>query len=167
MVLFELEKQSRLNVDNLNVIIDNLPKLGKETINRIFNSNSEMIANYAPQLISVVANLDKKEAIETIEKVEHIFSQDNLPTFMRMYKYFELVVDKDNGNLLNQISSGQKIDMSPVLSSTKNAELSKRIIFSDLMKISMDSNNKSLRKFVDRLEKGNEVYVKFVKMVEQ
>lgn len=57
--------------------------------------------------------------------------------------------------------------MSPVLSSTKNAELSKRIIFSDLMKISMDSNNKSLRKFVDRLEKGNEVYVKFVKMVEQ
>lgn len=35
------------------------------------------------------------------------------------------------------------------------------------MKISMDSNNKSLRKFVDRLEKGNEVYVKFVKMVEQ
>lgn len=27
----------------------------------------------------------------------------------------------------------------------------------------MDSNNKSLRKFVDRLEKGNEVYVKFVK----
>lgn len=163
MVLFELEKQSRLNVDNLNVIIDNLPKLGKETINRIFNSNSEMIANYAPQLISVVANLDKKEAIETIEKVEHIFSQDNLPTFMRMYKYFELVVDKDNGNLLNQISSGQKIDMSPVLSSTKNAELSKRIIFSDLMKISMDSNNKSLRKFVDRLEKGNEVYVKFVK----
>lgn len=43
--------------------------------------------------------------------------------------------------------------MSPVLSSTKNAELSKRIIFSDLMKISMDSNNKSLRKFVDRLEK--------------
>lgn len=61
MVLFELEKQSRLNVDNLNVIIDNLPKLGKETINRIFNSNSEMIANYAPQLISVVANLDKKK----------------------------------------------------------------------------------------------------------
>lgn len=60
------------------------------------------------QLISAVANLDKKEAIETIEKIEHIFSQDNLPTFMRMYKYFELVVDKDNGNLLNQISSGQK-----------------------------------------------------------
>lgn len=163
MVLFELEKQSRLNEDNLNIIIDNLPKLGKDTINRIFNSNSEMVANYAPQLISAVANLDKKEAIETIEKIEHIFSQDNLPTFMRMYKYFELVVDKDNGNLLNQISSGQKKDMSPVLSSTKSAELSKRIIFADLMKISMDSNNKSLRKFVDRLEKGNEVYVKFVK----
>lgn len=43
--------------------------------------------------------------------------------------------------------------MSPVLSSTKSTELSKRIIFADLMKISMDSNNKSLRKFVDRLEK--------------
>lgn len=163
MVLFELEKQSRLNEDNLNIIIDNLPKLGKDTINRIFNSNSEMVVNYAPQLISAVADLDKKEAIETIEKIEHIFSQDNLPTFMRMYKYFELVVNKDNGNLLNLISSGQKKDMSPVLSSTKSAELSKRIIFADLMKISMDSNNKSLRKFVDRLEKGNEVYVKFVK----
>ena len=163
MVLFELEKQSRLNEDNLNIIIDNLPKLGKDTINRIFNSNSEMVVNYAPQLISAVADLDKKEAIETIEKIEHIFSQDNLPTFMRMYKYFELVVNKDNGNLLNLISSGQKKDMSPVLSSTKSTELSKRIIFADLMKISMDSNNKSLRKFVDRLEKGNEVYVKFVK----
>ena len=122
-----------------------------------------MVVNYAPQLISAVADLDKKEAIETIEKIEHIFSQDNLPTFMRMYKYFELVVNKDNGNLLNLISSGQKKDMSPVLSSTKSTELSKRIIFADLMKISMDSNNKSLRKFVDRLEKGNEVYVKFVK----
>lgn len=163
LVLFELEKQVRLNAGNLNIIIDNLPKLGKETINRIFNSNSEMVVNYAPQLISAVANLDKKEAIETIEKVEHIFSQDNLPTFMRMYKYFELVVDKDNNNLLNQISSGQKRNMSPVLSNTRSVELSKRIIFADLMKISMDSNNKSLRKFVDRLEKGNEAYVKFVK----
>jgi hypothetical protein len=162
-VLFELEKQSRLNSDNLNIIIDNLPKLGKETINRIFNSNSEMVVNYAPQLISAVANLDKKEAIETIEKIEHIFSQDNLPTFMRIYKYFELVVDKDNSNLLRQISSGQKKDMSPVLSSTRSENLSKRIILADLMKISMDSNNKSLRKFVDKLEKGNEIYVKFVK----
>lgn len=162
-VLFELEKQSRLNSDNLNIIIDNLPKLGKETINRIFNSNSEMVVNYAPQLISAVADLDKKEAIETIEKIEHIFSQDNLPTFMRIYKYFELVVDKDNSNLLRQISSGQKKDMSPVLSSTRSESLSKRIILADLMKISMDSNNKSLRKFVDKLEKGNEIYVKFVK----
>ena len=163
VVLLELEKNKKLNSNNLNVIIENLPRLGKEIITRIFNSNSEMVVNYAPQLISSVADLDRKEAIEIIEKVEHIFSQDNLPTFMRMYKYFELVVDKNNGSKLGQIVDGIQKNVSPVLSNTKSVELSKKIIFSDLMKVSMDSNNKSLRRFVDRMERGNEIYSKFLK----
>ena len=63
--------------------------------------------------------------------------------------------------LKNAVNKGA--NYSPELQQAGSESAGKRIIFSDLLNISLKSNNKSLKKFIGLLEKGNETYVKYLK----
>ena len=159
-ILMEMDSKGDLNAENINIIIDNLPKLGKEVINRLYNSNSDMIRANASQLISAVASLSKTDAIALIEDTERIFSKDTIPDFVKIYKFYENVVERKQHVLARAISGSG--NYSPELQQAKNEKQGKKIIFSDLLNISLKSNNKSLMKFLDVLENGNETYIKFL-----
>lgn len=150
-ILMQLEKNNDINDTNVNAILDNLPTLGKEIVYRVVNSNSKAIQSEPGKILSSLA-LNPENAKQLLSEIEDIFSQKNLPDFMKLYKYFELIQYDDKINFASRI-------LSPALLNTESKKLSKRIIFSDLMKISMDSNNKSLKNFVDILEQGNELYI--------
>ncbi len=150
-LLMQFEKINSLDNTNINSILDNLPILGKEIIYRIINSNSKIIqAEHGKILYELSLNPEKAEQI--LGEIEDTFAQKNLPDFMKLYKYFELVQYDSKINFNSNV-------LSPALLSTESKKLSKRIIFSDLMKISMDSNNKSMKNFVETLEQGNELYI--------
>jgi hypothetical protein len=48
-ILYMLETKGTLDQTNFDIIIENIPRLGYEVIDRTYNSNSEMIRNYANQ----------------------------------------------------------------------------------------------------------------------
>lgn len=160
-ILLEMDKKGDLNTDNINVIIDNLPKLGEDVISRLYNSNSDMIRANSSQLISAVSTLEREDAIALIEDTERLFSKDTIPDFVKLYKFYENVVEMQKHVLNSAINKEYKY--SPELQQAGSEKAGKRIIFSDLLNISLKSNNKSLKKFIDLLEKGNETYVKFLK----
>lgn len=160
-ILLEMDKKGDLNSDNINVIIDNLPKLGEEIISRLYNSNSGMIRANSSQLISAVSTLEREDAIALIEDTERLFSKDTIPDFVKLYKFYENVVEMQKHVLKNAVNKGKKY--SPELQQAGSEEAGKRIIFSDLLNISLKSNNKSLKKFIVLLENGNETYVKYLK----
>ena len=161
-VLLELDQKKGLSQENLNTIIRNMPKLGIDLINRIYSSNSKMLANYGNQLIEKISTLPREEATRVVEEVEHVFSQNQLPEFIKLYKYYELVHDVEKGNL-TKFAVNDKGRMSPVIANCPSEKVAKRVIFSDLMKIAMDTNNKSMRKFLSVLSEGNEIYINLLK----
>ncbi len=159
-ILIDMNSRGDLNSENINIIIDNLPKLGKEVIDRLYQSNSDMICANASQLISAIANLPKKDAISLIEDTERIFSKDTIPDFVKLYKFYENAVETERHVLRNALDGGNKY--SPELQQAGSEKEGKRIIFSDLLNISLKSNNKSLKKFLNLLETGNEIYITFL-----
>ena len=159
-ILLEMDKKGDLNESNVRVIIDNLPKLGKDVVDRLYNSNSEMIRTNASQLITAVSTLDRDEAISVIEDTERLFSKDSIPDFVKIYKFYENVVERKQGVLKQALNNGSKY--SPELQQAGSEKAGMRIIFTDLLNISLKSNNKSLKKFIDLLENGNETYVKYL-----
>ncbi len=160
-VLLDMDARGDLNYENVNVIIDNIPRLGKDIINRLYKSNSDMIRANASQLISAVASLPKEDAILTIEDTERIFSKSTIPDFFKIYKFYENVVERRK-HLLSSALKGNG-QYSPELQQAETEREGKKIIFSDLLNISLKSNNKSLKNFLDVLENGNETYIKFLK----
>lgn len=161
-ILMEMDLKGDLNSGNINIIIDNLPKLGKEVINRLYNSNSDMIRANAGQLISTVSSLQKEDAISLIEDTERIFSKNTIPDFVKLYKFYDNVVERDRHVLRSAINAGISNKYSPELHQSGSEKEGKKIIFSDLLNISLKSNNKSLKNFLDILENGNETYIKFL-----
>lgn len=159
-VLFDLEGRNELNSENINIIIDNLPKLGIDVIQRLFRSNSEMIRQNSSQIISAVSKLPRDQAISVIEDTERLFAKSNIPSFFKIYKFFDNVVDKKQGLLERTVNS--KGYLSPELQQAGTVRNAKRIIFADLLNISLRSNNKSMYKFLDILEQGNITYVKYL-----
>lgn len=158
--LLDLECKKELNPENVNVIIENLPKLGVDVIQRIMKSNSEMIRQNSSKIISAVAKLPRNEAISIIEDTERVFCKSNIPDFFKLYKFFDNVIDKKQGLLEKAVHI--KENFSPELQQAGNVRNAKRIIFADLLNISLRSNNKSMYKFLDILEQGNRAYVKYL-----
>lgn len=154
-ILMDLEKNSNLNEENIKTVLENFPKFGKEIVYRVINSNSKVIQKEANNILLTLA-IDIESAEQKLGEIENIFAQSNLPDFIKLYKYFELVQNDNKIDFNNNI-------LSPSFLNTKSKSFSKRIIFSDLMKISMDSNNKSMKDFVATLEQGNELYKKVMK----
>ncbi len=159
-ILLEMDKKGDLNENNVRVIIDNLPKLGKDVVNRLYSSNSEMIRTNASQLITAVSTLDRDEAISVIEDTERLFSKDSIPDFVKIYKFYENVVEREKRVLKSALNRGSNYP--PELQQSGSEKAGMRIIFSDLLNIALKSNNKSLRNFIDLLENGNETYVKYL-----
>ena len=88
-----------------------------------------------------------------IEDTERLFSKDTIPDFVKIYKFYENVVEKKHELLKRAQSKGSKL--SPELQQASSQKAGMRIIFADLLNISLKSNNKSLRNFINLLEEGN------------
>ena len=108
-------------------------------------SNSSEIRKLSSSLVDELLKFPKEEAFKKFDLIEDIFVKNNLPYFSKLYNVFEI--------LHPEIPTGQ----SPNLNTRENITSKKIILFSDLLKISINSNDKNLIEYINNIKRGNEI----------
>lgn len=124
-----------------------------ETINtyKEINNSVNTIDSAISNMYMAKGEIKQKEFEEKIGEVYNLLTYNNVPEFIKTFKLFELSKYADAKNLR--------------LESYKNVDINERnkIILADLFKISLDSNDKSLREFAEILKYGEEIQKNLVK----
>ncbi len=158
-----LEEYDKLSSEKIkNIFIDfirrNYNNIDIEKISDISNilfriniSNSSEIRNLGDSIALLL--LDTINPIESFNLIEEVFVSNNLPTVGKIYNCF---------NILHPNFSGFDFrNASPVLK-YKSTFARETIVFSDLIKSALGSNNKSLISYINTLENGNKIYEKIL-----
>ena len=133
---------------NKNLDVDKV-EYAAEVLYRLSFSNSVEIFTYRSQLAGQVLAAD--DPLECLSRIEDIFIRSNIPTVGKVYSCFETLHPDFQGFRFNNSS------VSPMLSSSSNVRR-KIIVFSDLIKASFGSNNRSVNSYLDNIEIGSKLY---------
>lgn len=146
-----LQKNFReyVNENSENIDFDKLNLVSK-VLERLSYSNSSEISNFRASLAKQI--LASQTPMETLEKIEDVFIRNNIPTVGKIYSCFEILHPNfagfhfDNNDIV-----------SPVLKrlSNRSREI---VIFSDLIKSSFGSNNRSVNAYLKNIELGYNIY---------
>ena len=154
-VLSIFTKEKAINKSNFESTIESIPILGTDIVYRVINSNSRFISKNSSNFLKSLVK-EPEKAIENLERIENIFFKRDVPNFIKIYKYFEILgYDESKIDFSNP-------RLSQALLNSKSRDYSKRIIFSDLLRIAMDSNSRTLRDCVKTLKEGNEIYTRLM-----
>ena len=156
-----LNIESRKDANILNIYIKYLEEnmedietlkidLSFDIIKRIEYSNSSELAAFTEQIANGV--LQTEEPIQTIEEIEEIFVQNKLPTVGKIWEVF-IKLHPD----LVGFNFAKTSKVSPVLANNESITKRKSIIFSDLIRVAIGSNNKSLNEYLDFIERGSQL----------
>ena len=136
---------------NDNVIDEKYVDYMYEIVNRLSLSNSTEISNFRAELAYQILNTNN--SIEVLNKIEDIFIKNNLPTVGKKYSCFEILHPDFKGFYFENSM------ISPVLK--KSSLMAKKIIvFSDLIKATLGSNNRNIIKYLKNVEIGTDLYNK-------
>ena len=132
-------------------ILDDQSKFEKyvKIILKVKKSNSLEMLTFSDEILSFIFSANNPE--ETYLKIEDIFMKNNLPMIAKIYNVFELM----------HPNCDFKTFTSKVYSPTLIAESEEHrniIIFTDLLKAALGSNNRSLREYIENIEVGNELF---------
>ncbi|MCI6266251.1 MAG: hypothetical protein MR598_05330 [Erysipelotrichaceae bacterium] len=120
-----------------------------EVLSRLSLSNSSEIFTFRKELATQI--LKSNNPLESLSKIEDVFIRNNIPTVGKIYSCFEFLHPDFQGfNFDNSM-------VSPVLK--KASTTSKKIVvFSDLIKASFGSNNRSVNDYLRNIEVGSNLY---------
>jgi len=120
-----------------------------EVLSRLSLSNSSEIFTFRKELATQI--LKSNNPLESLSKIEDVFIRNNIPTVGKIYSCFEILHPDFQG--FNFESSM----VSPVLK--KSSTMSKKVtVFSDLIKSSFGSNNRSVNAYLKNIEFGSSLY---------
>ena len=120
-----------------------------EVLSRLSLSNSSEIFTFRKELATQI--LKSNNPLESLSKIEDVFIRNNIPTVGKIYSCFE-ILHPDFQGFDFEIST-----ISPVLK--KSSTMSKKVIvFSDLIKSSFGSNNRSVNVYLKNIEFGSSLY---------
>lgn len=135
------EYQDKINIEKMNYVY--------EVIKRLSQTNSSELFRVRKELATQLLELDSP--LEELTKIERMFIKNNLPMVGKVYSCFEIL----HPNMKNEIEYFPTI--SPILKSSSLLG-DKAIIFSDLIKASFGSNNKSVNNYLKNIEYGSNLY---------
>ena len=120
-------------------------------LERLLYSNSSEMYNLKKEIARQIVNLPNP--LEKLDKMEEMFIKNNLPTVGKIYSCFEILHPNLSG-----FDFGNDM-MSPILKhkSTMGRQF---IIFSDLIRATLASNNRSVNDYLDNIEVGSNLYRK-------
>lgn len=151
-------KNEKIKRSFRNYIINNKERFGDidkiiEILKALENTNSSELKHIASEVADYT--LSKEDPTKEFERIERIFLSNELPSIAKTYNIFKTFHSNKDGSLwINQSPY-----ISPVL---KHYSLRQRgslfceaIIFSDLLKATAGSNNKSLINYLKNLKKSD------------
>lgn len=131
-----------------NVSIEKIEEIA-EVLSRLSLSNSSEIYTFREELATQL--LDSNNPFESLNKIENVFIKNNIPTVGKIYSCFDILHPDFQG------FDFESTTISPVLK--KSSTTSKKIIvFSDLIKSSFGSNNRSINDYLKNIEFGSNLY---------
>lgn len=138
--------------------IDTITKLAERAV----HSNSTDIRNLSGPILASIVNLENPE--QSFEKIEDIFTKNNLPFFAKIYSCFELLnpelkaFDFSNDS---RVAPELKEETLPKIGlRLTKTETRFQIIFNDILRITYSSNNRDFQNYLNNLEFGNSCYNK-------
>lgn len=138
------ESGENLNIDKLDIAV--------EVLQRLTDSNSVEMYTFRTQLADQL--LKSANPIAELNKIENVFLKNSLPVAGKIFSVFEVMHPNCEGFRFDNASM-----VSPKLKRVKSPRLKNVIISSDLIKISLASNNDSMREFIRNIEKGNTMFL--------
>lgn len=124
-----------------------------EALCRFALSNSSEITRFKKELATRVINAS--DPLESLKRIEDIFIRNYLPTVGKVWTCFEMLYPNFQGLYFNNSK------VSPILSGLSNNGR-KLAIFSDLIKSSFGSNNRSIKSYLKIIEDGSILYNKVI-----
>ena len=171
---FKFFKEHYETIDNKKV--DDLLKLTY----RIEFSNSLELHQFQEQILSII--LESNNPYEKLDKIENIFLKENIPMFSKIYLCFKFLypeLSKTDKYGYEKFNFSEYSRISPDLlyadPNSKRMQLYKKIvngdktkirfqlIFNDLLRCAICSNNSSLVKYLNTLKNGNDIVIKLQK----
>lgn len=141
---FVLEDYNQLSSDE----IGDIPSL----LNRVSQSNSNELQQHRSSLVRQL--LHSNSPMESLNRIEDVFLKNNLPYVAKTFLVFDILHPEDK--LRDHFSIGNSKTISPVLQSVPEGKV-RSYIFSDLVKASFGSNNRSIRDYLISIERGQEL----------
>ena len=120
-----------------------------EIISRLSLSNSSEMFTFRYELASQLLN--SNNPLESLSKIENVFIKNNIPTVGKIYSCFDILHPDFQG------FDFESTTISPVLKKSSIAS-KKIIVFSDLIKSSFGSNNRSINDYLKNIEFGSNLY---------
>ena len=124
-----------------------------EVLHRLSSSNSSEMFTFRKQLALQILASD--DPIASLDKIEGIFVKNNIPTVGKIYSCFEILHPDFKGFTFEYSR------ISPVLTQSSNTAR-KTVVFSDLIRASFGSNNRSINNYLRNIGIGNELYEQLV-----
>ncbi len=144
-------------------------KTAPQILNRLGLSNSSEIAAhrsaFAKQLLRVDLDDDEK-MFDSLERIEDVFIHNNLPFVGKAFLSFQIL--HPSASLDSDFNFSESSSISPSLKRLPNnaaqangisgkAKNRETVIFSDLLKASFRSNNRSIREYLENLRIGQDL----------
>lgn len=131
-----------IQMDKINQISDVLFRLS-------YSNSSEMLT-FRTALATQLLLTDNP--LDSLNKIEDIFLRNNIPSIGKIFSVFQILHPNTYGF---DFSENSKI--SPVLKN-KSSTGKQITIFSDLLKASFGSNNRSIKTYLENMEQGNKLF---------
>ena len=119
----------------------------------ISQSNSGRLNRIAPNVIGNILTKPVDEQLDAVNEIIKIYETTNIPGFAKDFMVFA----KLNSAFLEGTAS--KGDVPSLNRATPTQR--KNIIFSDLLRISIESNNRELREYLNNIEQGDKLFEMF------
>ena len=120
-----------------------------DVLQKLSSTNSSEMISLRTELAKQI--LDTDDPLKNLDKIENLFVKNNIPVVGKLYSCFDILHPDFNGYDFDNNK------VSPILKSS-SVQAKKIIVFSDLIKASFGSNNKSVNEYLRNIEIASNLY---------
>jgi hypothetical protein len=162
LVLMITTSPKMLDFQMQNILFENLHEVSKlsdekvtqyiELSEKIDNTPSLDIQKIKYELIQQL--IQEENPLLLYQKIESIFLKNNLPIVGKILKIFEILYPDEK--ITEKLSKKGHHNLSPIINKS-SARRRRYIFYEDLIKIHIDSNNSSLKNYLEVIKEGSDL----------
>ena len=115
--------------------------------------------------------LEQDDPLEAFAKIEKVFEKNNLPSFAKVFKCFEILYPNfnnwsfdENSGISPDLSNANPLEkrMAYLRRNSSDRDIRMQMVFNDLLRISICSADRSLIDYMNNIKVGNDLYLDIV-----